>query len=163
LLRQPGIVALHAVTTTNALYYAGQHCQDDSIRRYCLLQNAAFLPMFRQAMAGRGQVADKRIDHLTPADTPGDQDGVEAILAEISRAPVAAASKVLGYLASGGKAEDFMRAARGVLLQKADDAHDYKFSSAAFEDFASITAPWRHRFLAASALRLHGAQDRTNP
>ena len=50
-----------------------------------------------------------------------------------------------------------------VLLLKAKDAHDYKFSSAASEDFSVISAPWRDRFLAASVLRLHGSQDRTNP
>ena len=163
LIRQPGIVALHAVTTTNALHYAWHHCRDDSTRRYVLLQNAAFLPMFRQAMASRGQVADRRIDRLTPVDTPGSQNGVEAILSEISREPSAAMGKVLGYLRSGGKAEDLMRAARGVLLLKANDPHDYKFSSAAFEDFSVISVPWRERFLAASVLRLHGSQDRTSP
>ena len=71
--------------------------------------------------------------------------------------------KVLGYLRSGGKAEDLMCAARGVLLLKANDPHDYKFSSAAFEDFSVISAPWRERFLAASVLRLHVSQDRTSP
>ena len=54
-MRQPGIVAPHAVTTTNALHYAWQRCRDDSTR-YLLLQNAAFLSMFRQTMASRGQV-----------------------------------------------------------------------------------------------------------
>jgi len=163
LVRQPGIVALHAVTTTNALHYAWQHCRDDSTRRYVLLQNAAFLPMFRQAMVSRGQLADRRIDRLTPVDTPGSREGVDGILAEISRAPSTATGKVLGYLSSRGKAEELMRAARGVLLLKANDPHDYKFSSAAFEDFHSISAPWRDRVLAASVLRLHGSHDRTNP
>ena len=160
LMRQPGIVALHAVTTTNALHYAWQHCRDDSTRRYALLENAAFLPMFRQAMAGRGRMADRQIDRMTSADTTASREGVDAILAEISRSPSTATSKVLGYLQSGGKAEDLMRAARSVLLTTANDAHDYKFSSAVFEDFNSISAPWRDRFLAASVLRLHGSQDR---
>ncbi len=163
LVRQPGIVALHAVTTTNALHYAWQHARDDSTRRYMMLQNAAFLPMFRQAMVGRGQLADRRIDRLTPLDTPGSPEGVEAILAEIGRAPSTATGKVLGYLGSRGKADELMRAARGVLLLKADDPHDYKFTCAAFEDFPTISAPWRDRFLAAIAVRLHGSNDRTNP
>ena len=163
LLRQPGIVALHAVTTTNALHYAWQHCRDDSTRRYVLLENAAFLPMFRQAMMSRGQLADRRIDQLSTVETPVSREGMDTILSEISREPSAATGRVLGYLGSGGKAEDLMRAARGVLLLKANDAHDYKFSSAAFEDFNGISAPWRDRFLAASVLRLHGSQDRTNP
>ena len=56
LMRQPGIVALHAVTTTNALHYAYQASGNDETRRLLLLQNAAFLPMFRAAM-GRAAAA----------------------------------------------------------------------------------------------------------
>jgi hypothetical protein len=52
LLRQPGIVALHAVTTTNAIHYACQASGDRETRALLLLQNAAFLPLFREAMRG---------------------------------------------------------------------------------------------------------------
>ena len=61
LMRQPGIVALHAVTSSNALHYAFTTSGDDRIRRLLLLQNAAFLPLFRQAMQGRGAVGEQ--DH----------------------------------------------------------------------------------------------------
>ena len=54
LMQQPGIVALHAVTTTNALAYAYKACASDENRRLMMLQNAAFLPMFREAMQSRG-------------------------------------------------------------------------------------------------------------
>ena len=64
LLRQPGIIALHAVTTTNALHYAYRTSGDDLTRRLLLLQNAAFLPMFREAMQGRGKVREAAIDRL---------------------------------------------------------------------------------------------------
>src|SRR5687767_2755996 len=47
LMRTPGILALHAVTFTNAIHYAFEHCHDDNTRRLLLLQNAAFLPLFR--------------------------------------------------------------------------------------------------------------------
>ncbi|MBX6316276.1 MAG: twin-arginine translocation signal domain-containing protein, partial [Isosphaeraceae bacterium] len=53
LVRQPGIVSLHAATSTNALHFAYQASSDDQTRRFLLLQNAAFLPLFREAMAGR--------------------------------------------------------------------------------------------------------------
>ena len=69
LMRQPGIVALHAVTSTNALHFAFQASGDDQTRRLLLLQNAAFLPMFREAMGGRGKVGDARIDELEPVAT----------------------------------------------------------------------------------------------
>ncbi|WP_215895879.1 hypothetical protein, partial [Acinetobacter baumannii] len=50
LMRQPGIVGLHTLTTTNALHYAYQTAADDETRRLMLLQSVAFLPMFRDAM-----------------------------------------------------------------------------------------------------------------
>src|SRR5262249_33203341 len=50
LMRQPGIVGLHCVTTVNALHYAYQATGNDETRRLMLLQAAAFLPMFREAM-----------------------------------------------------------------------------------------------------------------
>src|SRR5690606_27838410 len=56
LLRQPGIVALHAVTTTNAMRYAFETASDDDTRKMLMLQNAAFLPMFFGAMKSRGEV-----------------------------------------------------------------------------------------------------------
>ena len=40
LMRQPGIVSLHAVTTTNALHYAFQASADDRTRKLLLLQGA---------------------------------------------------------------------------------------------------------------------------
>ena len=64
LMRQPGIVALHAVTTTNALHFAYQTSGNDETRRLLLLQNAAFLTMFRDAMKARGKVNDVTIDEL---------------------------------------------------------------------------------------------------
>ncbi len=163
LYRQPGIVALHAVTTTNALHYAWRHCRDNPARAYLMLQNAAFLAMFREAMSGRGAVADRRIDAISPSDIPPGHEGVEAILATISRNPLEAVGKAYKYLVSGGDADALMRASRAVLLVAADDPHDYKFSGALFEDFAHLGPPWRERFMAAGVVRLHGSQDRINP
>src|SRR5262249_16331558 len=72
LLRQPGIVGLHTLTTTNALRYAYDASGDDSLRRMLLLQCAAFLPMFRGDMKGRGQVGAAKIDALEPILTEGE-------------------------------------------------------------------------------------------
>src|SRR5262245_48250314 len=67
LLRAPNIVALHAVTTTNALRYAFEATASDDTRRWLMLQNASFLTLFRGQLGGnRGPVADHRIDTLQP-------------------------------------------------------------------------------------------------
>src|SRR5262249_32275597 len=96
LMRQPGTVGLHTLTTTNALLYAYQASGSDETRRWLMLQNAAFLPMFREVMRGRGRVQDGRIDQLEPE--PIKATGAEAvteIFAEVSRNRTLAARKVL--------------------------------------------------------------------
>ena len=94
LLRQPGIVSLHAVTTTNALHFAYQASGDDQTRRLLLLQNAAFLPQFRAAMSGRGKVRKARIDQLEPlaASTDGPRV-IDEIFADASRDKTTAAHR----------------------------------------------------------------------
>ena len=163
LLRQPGIVALHAVTTTNALYFAFGASGNDKTRRWLLLQNAAFLSLFREAMRSRGEVRDSKIDALQPAEVAADSGGaLEEIFAEVSSDPMTAASKMLGYLDSGGDSKELINTARRLIFLKGSNAHDYKFSSAVLEDFYHASPPWRNRFLASSAMLLRGSGDRDN-
>ena len=163
-VRQPGIVALHAVTTTNALHYAFQTSGDDATRRWLLLQNAAFLPMFRDALAGRGKVADDRIDRLEPAplESKGG-DAVGEIFREVSHDRQAAARKVLAYRAAGGDPAALIDAARLLVFFKGNDAHDYKFSAAVLEDYARLSPEWRDRYLAASMFLLRGSGGPDSP
>ena len=131
-----GIVSLHAVTSTNALHYAFQASGDDRTRRLLLLQNAAFLPMFRAAMDGRGKVADARIDQLEPVATTQVGPGAfEEIFAEAGRDRMTAARKALAYLQTGRDPRPLVDAARRLVFLKGDDPHDYKFSSAVLEDY----------------------------
>ena len=163
LVRQPGIVALHAVTSSNALRFAFDTAADDETRRWLLLQNAAFLPLFREAMRGRGNVGEFRIDDLAAAETK-QQGGalIEAALADVGRDSSAAAKQVLAYLQQGGAAEDFIDAARVLVFTKGNDAHDYKFSSAVLEDYYHLSPAWRDRFLAASVFKLQGSRQADN-
>ncbi len=161
LLRQPGIVALHAVTTTNALHRNFQTSGDDRTRRLLVLQAAAFLPMFRQAVAGRGRLRDLPIDRLEPVPPDG-ENAVEEIFAEIGRDRHVAAGKALAYLRAHGSAEALMAAARRLVLIKGNDPHDYKFSVAVLEDYYHVSPAWRDRFLAASMLQLRGSQEKDN-
>jgi hypothetical protein len=163
LLRQPGIVALHAVTSTNALHYAFQASGDDRTRRLLMLQNAAFLTLFRGAMGGRGTVGDARIDQLEPvATSEGGPGAGEEIFADASRDRTVAARKALGYLEAGRDPRTLIDAARRLVFLKGDDAHDYKFSSAVLEDYYHASPAWRERFLASSLLLLPGSADRDN-
>jgi hypothetical protein len=55
-----------------------------------------------------------------------------------------------------------MHAARRLIFSKGRDSHDYKFSSAALEDYYHLTPAWRARYAASSMFNLRGAGDRDN-
>src|SRR5262249_25941466 len=66
LMRRPGILSLHASTSTNALHFAFQNAANDETRRLLLLQNAAFLTLFR----GDGDSLKRiKLDELEAAKT----------------------------------------------------------------------------------------------
>ncbi len=165
LMRQPGIVGLHTLTTVNAMYFAYQASGNDETRRLLMLQTAAFLTMFRARMPARGNVGSLCVDTLEPAAAPAD---ASQAIAEILGAAghrqgadkLAAARKTLGLLrADSMHAQALMAAARRLIFTKGSDSHDYKFSSAVLEDFAHTTSAHRDRFLAASMFWLRGSGD----
>jgi len=167
LMRQPGIVGVHCVTSANALHYAFTASGNDETRRLLMLQTAAFLAMFRQAMAGRGKVRDDiRIDTLEQADfKKNDAEAVEEIFADVGRGKnnEPAARKALALLAQQPAAgEALVTAGRRLIFSKGFDSHDYNFSAAALEDYHHATPEWRGRLLASSLFWLHGAGDRDN-
>ena len=163
LMRQPGIIALHAMTTSNALRYAFNTSGDEDTRRRLLLQNASFLPMFRDAMPGRGKVGDAEVDTLEGLTVEGsDAEIVDAVFQDVGRDRHAAAGKLLGQLDAGLDPKLVLDTARRYVFLKGNNSHDYKFSSAVLEDFYQVSPAWRNRFLAASLFNLRGAKDRDN-
>jgi hypothetical protein len=159
LMRAPGILSLHATTFTNALHYAWDHCRDEDTRKLLLLQNAAFLPLFRSSQQDKGIV----VDQLQPASTSATgPEAVTEIFAEVSRNRLSASRLVLAYLRDNPDPKPFIDAARRLIFLKGNDAHDYKFSSAVLEDCLAIAPPWRDRYLAASVFNLKGSGDADN-
>ncbi len=160
ILQQPGIIAIHANTTTNALAFAYRTTGDDETRRLMMLQNAAFLPLFRSQMPGRGGVRNLDIGSLMES-APDGQTELATLFDELGSHPVATAGKVLGHLRSGGSPREFLDAARLLIYRKSRDSHDYKFSSAVLEDYYNVSPNWRNAFLAANTLSLKhsGEQD----
>lgn len=157
LMRQPGIVTLHASTTTNALHYAHQHTFHDETRRFLLLQAAAFLTLFRdRGGAGKGLL----IDRFAPAEGA---PGVEEVFAEMSRDRSSAARLALAHLERGGDPRAFLETAQRLIYLKGTDSHDYKFSSAIIEDCRHLAPSLRNRFLAASTAWLQGSGRDDSP
>jgi hypothetical protein len=164
LMRQPAIVPLHAVTTSNALNYLWRASADDTTRRMLLLQAAAYIPFFREAASGRGKLPDLKIDAITIESPKGTgAEAVGEIFADVSSDPKSAARKTLGWLASHGQPGPLIDAARVLVFLKGNDAHDYKFSSAVLEDWQHISPEFRDRYLASSMFKLCGTGDRDNP
>lgn len=159
-MRQPSIVPLHAMTTTNAVHYAFRTCSDDATRKYLLLQNASFLAQFREAAKGRGQLADLQIDSLKPAD---DDASLESIFRDLGRDSGQAAAGMLRYLSEGNRAADALTYARRLIFLKGNDSHDYKYSSAVLEDFYQVSPAWRDRYLAAALYKMRSERERTTP
>jgi uncharacterized Ntn-hydrolase superfamily protein len=158
LMRQPGIVGLHTLTTANALHHAYVTTGDGPTRKLMLLQAAAFLPLFQKAMHDRGKVAEVRIDRLTPMDEKGVT--AEDVFATLSKDKAKAAGLALAYLKAhptGGR--DLIDAGRTLVFLKGTDSHDYKFSAAVMEDHDHLSAGWKDRFLAASLFWLKGSGE----
>ncbi|EDY19972.1 conserved hypothetical protein [Chthoniobacter flavus Ellin428] len=159
LMQAPGILSLHATTFTNAVHYAWHRAQNDETRRLLLLQNAAFLPLFR----GNHTDSGLHIDTLEPLapDAKGDE-AVAEIFADISHNRLNASRKILAWLKDKPDASAFATAARRLIFLKGNNAHDYKFSSAVLEDYQQLSPPWRDQLLAASAFYFRGSGDKDN-
>jgi len=156
-MRAPGILALHAVTCTNAMHYSWQHARDEQTRRLLLLQNCAFLPLFRGNKPDQGT----RLNELEPlAPNESGAAALTEIFSDVtndSKRRLVAARKVLGYLEKDGDPRLFADAARRLIFAKGNDAHDYKFSSAILEDYHFMAPDLANRYLAASVFNLKGS------
>ena len=160
LVRQPAIIAMHSVTSTNALRFAFRTTANDNTRRMILLQTAAFLTLFHKSMRERGKVGTFQIDQLEPFETKGGDDlSADAIFADVSNNKMRAAQRVLSYLDHKRSPQDLLAHARLLMFQKGRGSHDYKFGSAVLEDYYQVSPAWRNRYLASAVYNLRGTHD----
>ncbi len=162
LMQQPGIISLHSATTTNAMQYAYRTASRTQTRQELLLQNAAFIPYFRESMKDRGNVGSAKIDASDHQDSGNPTVTIDSIFATVSEDRGAASLAMLGYLDAGGNPAGLIDAARRLVFLKGNDAHDYKFSSAVLEDYTAISPEFRNRYLASAAFLLPGSGDKDN-
>ncbi len=163
LMKQPGIVGLHTMTSVNALAFGYQTTSSDETRRLLMLQAASFLTMFRARMGNLP--AMPRIDTLEPGELTGNgQAAIDGIFSTLSTDRLAAARKTLTLLRDQREQLPGMFAtARRLIFAKGTDSHDYKFSSASLEDFYHVSPAWRDRYLAASVYWLKGSAGNDAP
>jgi hypothetical protein len=162
LMRQPGIIGLHGLTTANAMHYLWRNAADNGVRKQLLLQACSFNPMFRDSAKGRGSLGKQTVETLQAKAPTNANDALTEILSEISGNRMKAAEKVYGFLSAGGNGHDLIDASRQMLFLKGRDAHDYKFSSAVLEDYGHVSSAWRNQFLAMSVFNLKGSGHPNN-
>jgi len=153
LVRNPGIVAIHAVTSVNALHFIANATGDDATGRLALLQAVGWLPLFRD----RAKPSGPAIDALEPdAPTSTGDEAVAEVFAAIGNGRrddrAKAVAKALGYLERGGSTESIFAAGRRAIFAKGRDSHDYKYAAAAWEEFRLASDPKWHAPLAAATL-----------
>lgn len=161
LMRQPGIVALHGLTTANAVHYIASQVKDETLRQRLLLQCCSFNAMFRDAAQGRGKLSSLAVADVAPlGGVSGGPFTLDEIFADVATDKLRAARKLCSYLNAGGDSKTVLDSARRLIFQKGSNAHDYKFSSAVLEDFTNVSPEFRNQFLALSVFNLKGTSDK---
>lgn len=155
--QQAAIVPLHAVTTANAMRFLYRNVYDDRTRKWLLLQNAAFIPHFRESAKARGELDEIDLLELQPSD----KTDISNLFDLVGSKRKPAAESVLNLAQRTDVANQLIGRARELVFLKGNDAHDYKFSSAALEDYHQIAPQWRARYLAGCSYLLHGNGERT--
>jgi len=160
-MRRPGILSLHALTSANALHFAFVTSANDETRRLLLLQNAAFLTLFR---GDAEKLKTLRLDELAGADEKAEPKtpSLDDIFADVSHDKMSAARKTLSWSKNNPDSKAFINTARRLVFLKGNNSHDYKFSSAVLEDYQNVSPAWRDRYLAASVFNLRGSGDNDN-
>jgi hypothetical protein len=165
LMRAPGILALHAVTSANALHFIYGASGNNDTRLLALLQAVGWQPLFRgRIKPGEGL----SIDALEPkAPEAQGAEAVGDVFATIDRgieSKAAATAKAVGYLNAGGSTDLLFESARRMIFHKGRDSHDYKYGAAAWEECVLASDPkWRAPLAAAMMFNLPGTKTPDSP
>jgi hypothetical protein len=163
MMRQPGIIGLHTVTSANALHYAFRTSASPETRLLMLLQGLGWIGQFRNFMVtSKQKMKDIKITELTAGEIPGTPgEAVTDILGKASRGSpertAEAARKAFRFAQAYPEAEPFLQGARRLVITRANEAHDYKYPAAIFEDYRLVSAEWRPHMLATAIYYQHGS------
>ena len=162
LMQSPGIIAIHATTSANALHYIFNASGDDTTRKLALLQAVAWQPLYRGRAKPDSNLLIDTFEPIVPS-AKGD-DALAEIFEENGNDRAKAARKALGYLANGGSSASLFDAGRALIFRKGRDSHDYKFGAAAWEECRLAADPkWHGPLAAASLFNLPGSKSEDSP
>jgi hypothetical protein len=162
LIREPGIVPIHAVTSANALHFIYGASGNDTTRKLALLQAAGWQPLYRTRQKAPASI---RIDALEPITPEGSGDeAVGDIFATVKESRPKATQKAAAYLSSGGSTDLLFAAARRMIFTKGRDSHDYKYGAAAWEESVLAGDPkWQAPLAAAMLSNLPSSKTADSP
>jgi hypothetical protein len=162
MMRNPGIIALHATTAANALHYIYEASGDDLTRKLALLQAVGWQPLYRERLKS---AAPLRIDSLDEAEIQASGDAaVSEIFETISSDRAQAAAQTVAYLKRGGSPEKIFQAARRLIFLKGTDSHDYKYGAAIWEECGGVSEPrWQAPLAASAMFHLPGTRTEDSP
>jgi hypothetical protein len=157
LMQKPGILAIHAVTSANALHFIYGASGNDANRRLALLQAVGWQPMFRDRVKPPDSAGIDAIESVKPESSG--EEAVGEIFATINDNPNQAARKTVAYLEGGGSTDLVFAAARRMIFHKGRDSHHYKFGAAAWEECVLASDPkWRAPLASAMMFYVPGAR-----
>ncbi len=161
MLRQPGILGVHCVTSANALHYAFRMSGNAETRLYLLLQAVGWMGQFANYMSKDDRLRDLDLTKLEPSNSASD-GGVDAraILQDLGANADRAARAAIGYAMNRPDLTDFFRMSRSLLFRKAEESHRFKYAAAIFEDFSLVSPAWQPHMLAVSTYYLLGPAER---
>jgi hypothetical protein len=164
LMHNPGIIAIHATTSANALHYIYRTSGDPTTRKLALLQAVGWMPLFRGRIKSTDVTA---IDALQPGAVPvasADEESISDIFQTIAEDRHKAAAKTLTYLSRGGSTDLVFDAARRMIFHKGRDSHDYKYGAALWEECVLSSDPkWKNLLVASAMFNLTGSKSADSP
>ncbi len=162
IMGQPGILGIHAVTSTNALHFAFRTAVDPLTRLLVLQHAVAWMGQFRQSMKGgsRGEVGKVKINELRPAKIDAAEPKAAAETFELVGNDLSgAATRAFALAQQHSQPETYFKLARRLIFRKGNDAHRYKYAAATFEDYDLVSPAWKPHLLATSVYYLNGSND----
>lgn len=163
LMNHPGITALHAWTSANSMHFAFRESGLQATRAITLLQAASWMTKYREDIHGYTAQDLKRIDQIESDGGEGDPPTPETLFEQLAQDRFQAARSALAFAQAGGSPDAFMDVGRRLVFEKGTNAHDYKFSAAAFEEFVHANPRWRPHLMAASLFNLRSSSERNSP
>jgi hypothetical protein len=136
------LLAVHALTSVNAMSFASRTTKRDETRRLMLLTAATWTVLYREFTSG--SVRPLRIDGVEATERQSAAqlfargDGEDALACALATTSTPAGRK------------EFLDSACRQVLRKADEPHYYKYTAAVREEVEKIHPTWAPHLLAAS-------------